>query len=160
MITCPTSSKGTQQQIKAGSPSPSPTPAATSLLSLPPKCPERPPPQSQRPTVKCRHCGLTLRRRNLRLHLRRKHKTVREAITAAQQLRAQCLTNNGVFAVAKSFTALTCFPFHVKNKTWGQHLRVGHLQSGHTVCSPLHTAKKRVRVKKLNNNKNIYIHII
>ena len=120
MITCPTSSTGTQQQHQISAVSPSPTPAPTSPSPLPPKSPVRPPSQSKRATVTCCHCGLTLKRRNFRLHLRRKHTPVREDITAAHHLRAPCLDpSNGVFAVAKPFTALPCLPIHVKKKTWG-----------------------------------------
>ena len=116
----------------------------------------RPPRQRKKATVTCCHCGLTLNRRNFRLNLNRRHTPVREDITAANHLRAQCLDqNNGVYAVGKSFSA-PCLPIHVKKKTWGQEqgsscevniCRI-HLECAHrsnlrtfiaTTCSPLHS---------------------
>ncbi|XP_072565367.1 uncharacterized protein, partial [Paramormyrops kingsleyae] len=75
--------------------------------------------QRKQKTVKCTSCGLILNRRNLRIHLRRRHTPIKMDITAQNHLSAQCVDyTNGVFAVAKSFIAPST-PVRVIKRTWG-----------------------------------------
>ncbi|XP_059203417.1 uncharacterized protein LOC131982813 [Centropristis striata] len=74
----------------------------------------------QQVKIKCVHCGLKLNRRNLRVHIKRKHSGKKD-ITAERHLSCQCIDpQNGIFAVKKTFTG----PIHVIKKTSGTNLQV------------------------------------
>ncbi|XP_049339463.1 uncharacterized protein LOC125804568 [Astyanax mexicanus] len=72
----------------------------------------------------CSHCGIILNRRNLRLHILRRHAPIKSDITARNHLSAHCVDyKNGVFAVSKSFTAPST-PIHVIKRTWGPDQKI------------------------------------
>ncbi|XP_052007900.1 uncharacterized protein LOC127661315 [Xyrauchen texanus] len=84
-----------------------------------------PPPKIQKKTntVMCPHCGLLLNRRNVRLHILRRHTPIETDISALNHLKSQCVDyRNGVYAVAKAFSAPNT-PIHIIRKTWGSEQR-------------------------------------
>ncbi|XP_039598696.1 uncharacterized protein LOC120520234 isoform X2 [Polypterus senegalus] len=89
---------------------------------------------SSKESVQCPHCLVALYRRNLRLHIQRKHLDRRvKDITQSCHLPSECLDgHNGIFAVGKSFHG-PCSPLHVKRKTWG---------SGHQVVCESEECRK------------------
>ncbi|XP_073727233.1 uncharacterized protein [Misgurnus anguillicaudatus] len=97
----------------------------TPLTSEPGSFAQPPPPKikKKRETIMCPHCGLSLNRRNVRLHILRRHTPVKTDITAQNHLNSQCVDfRSGVYAVAKSFSAPST-PIHVIKKTWGSEQR-------------------------------------
>ncbi|KAG9260614.1 hypothetical protein AMEX_G10618 [Astyanax mexicanus] len=69
----------------------------------------------------CIHCGIEINKRNLRVHLLRKHTDNKKDITAQHHLSCECVdATNGIFAVAKSFTGPNT-PIHVIKKNWGMN---------------------------------------
>lgn len=69
--------------------------------------------------VKCPHCALILYKKNLSLHVRRKHDQVKD-ITAQSHLKSTCIDRtNGIYAVKKTSKGFSV-PVHVQRKTWGQ----------------------------------------
>ncbi|XP_042600016.1 LOW QUALITY PROTEIN: uncharacterized protein LOC109070584 [Cyprinus carpio] len=104
---------------------PTPPPPATSVSMPPVSTPLSsdpgtfaPPPH---PTPS--NCGLTLNRRNVKLHILRQHHPKKMAVTAQNHLKSQCVDyTNGVYAVAKSFSTPST-PIHVIKKTWGSERR-------------------------------------
>ncbi|XP_067451432.1 uncharacterized protein [Thunnus thynnus] len=69
--------------------------------------------------IKCPMCNLYLNKKNLRKHKLRKHLISEIDITAKDHLRSQCIdSQNGVYAVAKSYKA-TAVPVHVIKKKSG-----------------------------------------
>ncbi|XP_050959609.1 uncharacterized protein LOC127161002 [Labeo rohita] len=53
---------------------------------------------------KCIHCGIKVNKKNLRLHIKRKHTDVKQMITSERHFLSQCIdSENGIFAVQKSF---------------------------------------------------------
>ncbi|XP_067301220.1 uncharacterized protein [Pseudorasbora parva] len=74
--------------------------------------------------VKCIHCGIELNKKNLRLHIRRKHTEVKQTITSERHFLSQCIdSDNGIFAVQKSFFGPS-LPIHVQKRTWGANHRI------------------------------------
>lgn len=70
--------------------------------------------------VKCVECNLELKKKNLRMHLRRKHSDKLDTVSEERYLRSQCVdAKRGVFAVQKSFSG-TATPVHVIKNTWSQ----------------------------------------
>lgn len=73
----------------------------------------------------CPHCGVVINRRNVKLHIQRKHAPTAMDITSTKHLKAQCLDhNNGIFAVIKSFSGPNT-ALHVQKKTWGTNRSTG-----------------------------------
>lgn len=71
----------------------------------------------------CPHCGLLLNRRNVRLHILRRHTPIKTDISALNHLKSQCVDyRNGVYAVAKAFSAPNT-PIQIIRKTWGSEQR-------------------------------------
>ncbi|XP_054596456.1 uncharacterized protein [Nothobranchius furzeri] len=69
--------------------------------------------------VTCSHCGITLNKKNLQVHINRKHRPKGQQISETRHLSCQCIdATNGIFAVNKSFFK-PCSPIHVQKKTWG-----------------------------------------
>jgi len=80
-----------------------------------------------RRSVRCSHCGVSVKSNNMKKHIQRKHSAQppRYAITADHHLPSQCVDrNNGVYVVARSFMG-PCVPVHVTKITWGLSPRVG-----------------------------------
>ncbi|XP_035860032.1 uncharacterized protein LOC118495576 [Sander lucioperca] len=105
---CPPSAPATTKQC----------PASADASVVPP-----PPPLicKNRESVVCPHCAQILNRRNLRVHLQRRHTPIKPDITAQHHLNCQCIDfDNGVFAAVKSF-ATPSTPVHVIKSTWGQN---------------------------------------
>lgn len=68
----------------------------------------------------CPHCSVVLYKRNLFLHIKRKHGQVKD-ITAQSHLQSTSIDkSNGLFAVWKTSRGFS-IPVHVQRKTWGQH---------------------------------------
>ncbi|KAK0142245.1 hypothetical protein N1851_020076 [Merluccius polli] len=68
-------------------------------------------------TVRCTHCGVTLNKNNLRLHIQRKHST---EVTNSRHLPSQCIDPvNGIYAVEKCFRR-PCSVVHVQKKSGPQ----------------------------------------
>jgi len=79
---------------------------------------------SKRIRVKCIHCGIELNKKNLRLHIQRKHTDVKQSITNERHLLSQCIDGeNGIFAVQKSFFGPS-LPIHVQKRVWGANHRI------------------------------------
>ncbi|XP_027881590.1 uncharacterized protein LOC114149740 isoform X3 [Xiphophorus couchianus] len=73
--------------------------------------------------ITCEMCNLRLRKKNLRIHLKRKHQENVELISQDHHLRSQCVdAEKGVFAVEKSFYGPSK-PLHVIKNTWSQFHR-------------------------------------
>ncbi|XP_032415485.1 uncharacterized protein LOC116717915 [Xiphophorus hellerii] len=73
--------------------------------------------------ITCEMCNLRLRKKNLRIHLKRKHHEKVELISQNHHLRSQCVdAKKGVFAVQKSFCGPSK-PIHVIKNTWSQFHR-------------------------------------
>ncbi|KAM9752062.1 uncharacterized protein ACNS7B_008700 isoform 2-T3 [Menidia menidia] len=84
--------------------------------------PSSAPPHKRRKkeSVMCPHCAMTMNRRNVRLHIERKHKPKGVDITATKHLKSQAIDyKNGIFAVVKSFLGPNT-PIHVVKRTWGK----------------------------------------
>ncbi len=76
-------------------------------------------PGSKQIRVKCIHCGIELNKKNLQLHIKRKHTDVKQMITSERHFLSQCIdSENGIFAVQKSFFGPS-LPIHVQKRTWG-----------------------------------------
>ncbi len=79
---------------------------------------------SKRIRVKCIHCGIEVNKKNLRLHIQRKHTEVKQAITDERHFLSQCIdSENGIFAVQKSFFGPS-LPIHVQKRAWGANHRI------------------------------------
>ncbi|XP_052005484.1 uncharacterized protein si:ch73-341k19.1 [Xyrauchen texanus] len=71
----------------------------------------RPPESSAPPVVKrkqisvqCPHCRLSLNRKNLKIHIERKHHEAAHPVTSIYHVPAQCVDkNNGIYIIAKTF---------------------------------------------------------
>ncbi|KAL2097808.1 hypothetical protein ACEWY4_007015 [Coilia grayii] len=94
----------------------------------------------------CTHCGLVLLRKNLHVHMQRKHQPTKLDITAAKHLDWQVIDfKKGVFAVAKTFTSpclITRLRAEMKNrstydkifqKVWGASGGYAVVTCGHAV---------------------------
>lgn len=69
--------------------------------------------------LRCPHCPVVLYRRNLFLHIKRKHAQVKD-ITAQSHLQSTSVhKSNSIFAVQKTSRGFS-IPVHVQRKTWGQ----------------------------------------
>ncbi|XP_016359161.1 uncharacterized protein LOC107701638 [Sinocyclocheilus anshuiensis] len=107
-------------------PPPHPSPAAPP----PALSPAAPPPYPAAPSsvglcvrqqvrVTCMHCGIQINKRNLLVHINRKHRQKVTEISAKRHLSCQCIdAKNGISAVNKAFFK-PCSPIHVQKKTWG-----------------------------------------
>ncbi|XP_077077485.1 uncharacterized protein LOC143730820 [Siphateles boraxobius] len=82
------------------------------------------PSSSKRIRVKCIHCGIELNKKNLRLHIQRKHTDVKQTITNERHFLSQCIdSENDIFAVQKSFFGPS-LPIHVQKRAWGANHRI------------------------------------
>ncbi|XP_026060080.1 uncharacterized protein LOC113044317 isoform X3 [Carassius auratus] len=100
-----------------------PSPTISSVL-VPPEQPTAKRSQPKKNRIRCDHCDMELNKKNLRVHIRRKHTTVKEAITLQRHLFCQVIdSKHGIFAVAKSFSAPS-IPIHVQKKIWGVNDKV------------------------------------
>ncbi|XP_051963849.1 uncharacterized protein LOC127630418 [Xyrauchen texanus] len=73
----------------------------------------------QQVRVTCTQCGIQINKRNLLVHINRKHRQRVTEISAKRHLSSQCIdAKNAIFAVDKSFFK-PCSPIHVQKKTWG-----------------------------------------
>ncbi len=89
---------------------PSPT---ISSVHVPPEQPTINRPRAKN-RIRCDYCDMELNKKNLRVHIRRKHTKVKEAITLERHLLCQCIdSKHGIFAVAKSFSSPS-LPIHVQ----------------------------------------------
>lgn len=100
---------------------PSPT---ISSAYVPPEQPTVNRPQPKKNRITCDDCDVELKKKNLRIHIRRKHTTVKGAITLQRHLLCQCIdSKHGIFAVAKYFSAPSV-PIHVQKRIWGVNDKV------------------------------------
>ncbi|XP_067285677.1 uncharacterized protein [Pseudorasbora parva] len=71
--------------------------------------------------VQCVHCGLTVNKKNLDIHIKRKHTVKSCDVTENRHLSSQCIDPvKGIYAVEKSFQR-PCSVIHVQKKTSGPH---------------------------------------
>nr|XP_054598286.1 uncharacterized protein LOC107379837 isoform X2 [Nothobranchius furzeri] len=72
----------------------------------------------QQVKVTCGHCSITLNKKNLQVHINRKHRPKGQQISETRHRSCQCVdATNGIFVVNKSFFK-PCPPIHVGEKTW------------------------------------------
>ncbi|KAG1925878.1 hypothetical protein F2P79_025235 [Pimephales promelas] len=70
--------------------------------------------------IKCPHCSLTVLKKNLNIHINRKHTDHSKDITMHSHLSSVCVDpSNGLSAVQRSGHGFT-IPVHVQRKTWGK----------------------------------------
>ncbi|XP_073671205.1 uncharacterized protein [Paramisgurnus dabryanus] len=71
--------------------------------------------------VQCVHCGVTINKKNLNVHVKRKHTKKICDVTENRHLPSQCIDPvSGIYAVEKSFYR-PCSVIHVQKKTSGSH---------------------------------------
>ncbi|XP_058614543.1 uncharacterized protein LOC131529049 [Onychostoma macrolepis] len=71
--------------------------------------------------VQCVHCGVTVNKKNLDVHVKRKHTSKICDVTEDRHLPSQCIDPvSGIYAVEKSFRR-PCSVIHVQKKTSGPH---------------------------------------
>lgn len=69
--------------------------------------------------VQCPKCSVVLNKKNLKLHMKRRHPIVKDDITMDRHLASECLdSENGLYAVLKTFNS-NSGPIHVQKKTSG-----------------------------------------
>ncbi|XP_051786496.1 uncharacterized protein LOC114656169 [Erpetoichthys calabaricus] len=74
--------------------------------------------------VKCSLCNLRLNKKNLRVHMKRKHSSCKQGISTEHHLKSMCIDKaRGIFAVAKAFHGES-IPVHVQKKTWGSTYKI------------------------------------
>lgn len=72
--------------------------------------------QKKRETIMCPHCGLSLNRRKVRLHILRRHTPVKTDITAQNNLNSQCVDyRSGVCGSQIIFSTQHSNPHHQEN---------------------------------------------
>ncbi|XP_030640905.1 uncharacterized protein LOC115821260 [Chanos chanos] len=83
-----------------------------------PECPPRV--QHKRPErVTCVHCHIVINKKNLNVHIRRKHSKATPDIHAGHHLPSTCVDpKRGLFVVSQSFQRIA-HPIHVQKCTWG-----------------------------------------
>ncbi len=74
--------------------------------------------------VKYIHCGIEVNKKNLRLHIKRKHTDVKQMNTPERHFLSQCINSeNGVFLFKKSVFGPS-LPIHVQKRKWGLNHRI------------------------------------
>ncbi|XP_029934768.1 CYFIP-related Rac1 interactor B isoform X1 [Myripristis murdjan] len=72
----------------------------------------------------CKYCNLTLNKKNIKVHIQRRHSASHPDITANYHLPSVCIDRTkGIFAVGKTFTG-PATPIHVQKRTWGSNHQV------------------------------------
>lgn len=97
------------------------TPTAVTDQSPPATTTEPPEPPLPSSHVKCPHCTIVLYKKNLALHIQRRHSQQKD-ITTKSHLKSTCVDqHNSVYAVSKIAKGFSV-PVDVLRKTWGQHV--------------------------------------